>query len=63
MADAAPAKEQLRRQLERVLATETLETLPAAMVPELVAQPPALGLRRKRRLPSLKGLSPLGRKE
>jgi NTE family protein len=63
MADAAPAKEQLRRQLERVLTTETLETLPAAMVPALVAQPPSLGLRRKRRLPSLKRLSPLRRKE
>jgi NTE family protein len=63
MADAAPAKEQLRRQLDRVLTAETLETLPAVVAPELTAAPPSRPLRRRRRLPSLKRLSPMARKE
>ena len=53
MAAAAPAKEQLRRQLERVLSTETLDTLPSATVSQPVAPPPSHGLPRTRRLPSL----------
>jgi len=53
MAAAAPAKEQLRRQLERVLSTETLDTLPSATVPQAVAPPPSHGIRRTRRLPRL----------
>jgi len=50
LAAAAPAKEQLRRQLDRVLASQTLEaeTLPAVQPP--MPHPP----HRKRRLPSLK---------
>jgi NTE family protein len=47
---AAPAKDQLRRQLARVLASQTAETLPAVVAPP--APPP-----RKRRLPRLKRLS------
>ena len=58
LAAAAPAKEQLRRQLDRVLASQTLETLPAVAALE----PPGAAPRRKRRLPSLKRLSP-ARKE
>jgi NTE family protein len=50
---AAPAKEQLRRQLDRVLTSHTLETLPAAAP----AETPAAPSQRKRRLPSLKRLS------
>ena len=49
---AAPAKEQLRRQLQRVLASQTAETLPAAVPTEPAAKPA-----RKRRLPSLKQLT------
>ncbi len=47
---AAPAKEQLRRQLTRILKSQTVETLPVVTSAE--APPP-----RKRRLPSLKPLS------
>jgi NTE family protein len=56
LAAAAPAKEQLRRQLDRVLTSQTLETLPAvaALEPAAPHHPP----HRKRRLPSLKRLSP-----
>jgi NTE family protein len=56
---AAPAKEQLRRQLDRVLASQVLETLtlPAVTAPEPAATPPHPRLRR-RLLPSLKRLSP-----
>jgi NTE family protein len=50
MAAAAPAKEQLRRQLERVLSTETLDTLPSATVSQPVAPPPSHGLPRTRAL-------------
>ena len=58
LAAAAPAKEQLRRQLERVLASQTLETLPAdADAGAGAIQPPL----RKRRLPSLKRLPPAGK--
>jgi NTE family protein len=52
MAAAAPAKEQLRRQLERVLSTETLDTLPSATVPQAIA-PPSRAVPRLRRLPPL----------
>jgi NTE family protein len=58
---AAPAKEQLRRQLDRVLASQTLETLPAAAAPDRAAPAPPAG-ERKRRLPSLRRLPP-ARKE
>jgi NTE family protein len=57
LADAAPAQAQLRRQLARVLASQTLETLPAVSAQEPVVSPPARP-QRKRRLPSLKRLSP-----
>ena len=57
LAAAAPAKEQLRRQLDRVLASQTLETLPAVAALEPPAAPPHPP-HRKRRLPSLKRLSP-----
>jgi NTE family protein len=57
LADAAPAKAQLRRQLERVLASQTLETLPAVAAAEPIV-PPSPVPQRKRRLPSLKRLSP-----
>jgi NTE family protein len=50
---AAPAKEQLRRQLDRVLTSHTLETLPAAAPADAPPVPP----QRKRRLPSLKRLT------
>ncbi len=53
LATAAPAKEQLRRQLVRVLASQTAETLPAIVAPEPPAHPPP----HKRRLPRLKRLS------
>jgi NTE family protein len=53
MAAAAPAKEQLHRQLERVLSTETLDALPSGTVPQAVAPPPSPGVRRMRRLPRL----------
>jgi NTE family protein len=57
LAAAAPAKEHLRRQLDRVLASQTLEALPAAAAAEPAASPsPVPG--RKRRLPSLKRLPP-----
>ena len=49
---AEPAKAQLRRQLQRVLASQTAETLPAAAPTEPAAKPV-----RKRRLPSLKQLT------
>ena len=49
---AAPAKEQLRRQLKRVLASQTLETLPATeLPPSCRCRTP---VQRKRRLPGLK---------
>ena len=56
---AAPAKEQLRRQLDRVLASQTLETetLPVVAAPQPTDAPPD-PLQRKRRLPSLKRLAP-----
>jgi NTE family protein len=57
---AAPAKEQLRRQLDRVLASQTLETLPAT-APDRAASALLAG-ERKRRLPSLRRLPP-ARKE
>jgi NTE family protein len=57
LADAAPAQAQLRRQLERVLASQAAETLPAIAAPESANSPPPLPLR-KRRLPSFKRLSP-----
>jgi NTE family protein len=57
LVDAAPAKEQLRRQLDRVLGSQTLETLPAIAAPEAAGSPPPPA-QRKRRLPSLKRLSP-----
>lgn len=57
LAAAAPAKEQLRRQLDRVLASQTLETLPAVAAPEPAASPPNPP-QRKGRLPSLDRLSP-----
>ena len=57
LAAAAPAKEQLRRQLDRVLASQTLETLPAVAAPEPAASPPNPP-QRKGRLPSLNPLSP-----
>jgi NTE family protein len=50
LAAAEPAKEQLRRQLARVLASHTVEAEPAVAAPEPPASPP----RRKRRLPGLK---------
>jgi NTE family protein len=53
MAAAAPAKAQLRRQLERVLSTETLDTLPSATRAEPIAPPPSHAVRRTRRLPPL----------
>jgi NTE family protein len=53
---AAPAKEQLRRQLVRILESQTVETLPAPAPAQAPPTPP-----RKRRLPSLKPLR--GRKE
>jgi predicted acylesterase/phospholipase RssA len=53
MAAAAPAKEQLRRQLERVLSTETLDTLPSATHAGPIAPPPSHAVRRMRRLPAL----------
>jgi len=49
---AEPAKAQLRRQLQRVLASQTAETLPAAAPTEPAAKPA-----RKRRLPNLKQLT------
>jgi hypothetical protein len=52
MAAAAPAKDRLRRQLERVLSTETLDTLPSATVPQAIA-PPSRAVPRLRRLPPL----------
>jgi NTE family protein len=53
LAAAAPAKEQLRRQLTRVLSSQAAETLPAIEAPEPALRPP----RRKRRLPGLEVLS------
>ncbi len=49
---AMPAKEKLRRQLLRVLASQTAETLPANPAPE----PAPVG--GKKRLPRLKRLAP-----
>ena len=62
LAAAAPAKEQLRRQLDRVLASQTLETLPATAVaalelpdarpslaPQAAAPEPQDGFRRRAR--------------
>ena len=54
LAAAAPAKEQLRRQLDRVLASQTAETLPAVAA---ARRPPPSPPPRKRRLPSLKRLA------
>jgi NTE family protein len=53
LAAAAPAKAQLKRQLARVLASQTAETLPAIVVSEPPARPPS----GKRRLPGLKRLT------
>jgi len=58
LARAAPAKAQLRRQLTRILKSQTVETLPA--MPPVATPSPTPG--RKRRLPSLEQLS-RGRKE
>src|SRR5262245_7288333 len=63
MAAAAPAKERLRRQLKRVLSTETLDALPATAVHEPVPPPPSHAVRRTRRLALLKRSSPFARKE
>jgi NTE family protein len=52
LAASAPAKAQLKRQLERVLASHTAEMLPAEEGPQPTAHQP-----RKRRLPSLKRLT------
>ena len=57
LAAAAPAKEQLKRQLARVLASQTTETLPAVVASE----PPPRSPPRKRRLPSLKRLTRAGK--
>ena len=57
LASAAPAKEQLRRQLDRVLSSQAAETLPAIVAPE-PAGSSLQSPQRKRRLPSLKRLSP-----
>jgi NTE family protein len=53
LAAAGSAKAQLRRQLARVLASQTAETLPAIAGPE----PPAHPQQRKRRLPGLERLT------
>ena len=53
LAAAASAKEQLRRQLARVLSSQAAETLPAVATEAPVAAVPEP--RRKRRLPGLKG--------
>ena len=53
LAAAAPAKEQLRRQLGRVLAAQTAETVPTAAD----APPPAPTQHRKPRLPGIKRLT------
>ena len=53
LAAAAPAKAQLKRQLTRVLASQTAEALPAVVA----AEPPARSPPRKRRLPGLKRLT------
>ena len=52
LAAAEPAQAHLRRQLQRVLASQTVEALPAAVPVEPPAKPP-----RKRRLPGLKQLT------
>ena len=52
LAAAEPAKAHLRRQLQRVLASQTVETLPAVVPSEPPAKPA-----RKRRLPGLKQLT------
>jgi NTE family protein len=57
LAAAAPAKAQLKRQLARVLASQTAEALP----PIVAAEPPARPPPRKRRLPGLKRLSRAGK--
>jgi NTE family protein len=57
LAAAAPAKEHLKRQLARVLASHTTEALPAVVASE----PPPHSLPRKRRLPSLKRLTRAGK--
>jgi NTE family protein len=55
LAAAAPAKEQLRSKLARVLASQPMETLPTVATPEPPpASPPP---RKRRRLPSLERLS------
>ena len=53
LAAAAPAKEQLRSKLARVLTSHTAEMLPAVVPTEPQEHRP----QRKRRLPSLKRLS------
>jgi len=63
MAAAAPAKERLRRQLERVLSTETLDALPATTGHAPVPPPPSHAVRRTRRLAILKRSSSIARKE
>jgi NTE family protein len=57
LAAAAPAKEHLKRQLARVLASHTTEALPAVVASE----PPPHSPPRKRRLPSLKRLTRAGK--
>jgi NTE family protein len=52
LAAAAPAKEHLKRQLARVLASQTAEALPAVVASDAPAPSP-----RKRRLPGLKRLT------
>ena len=57
LAAAAPAKEHLKRQLARVLASQTAEALPA-IVPSEPPEPSPPG---KRRLPRLKRLTRAGK--
>jgi len=57
LAAAAPAKEHLKRQLARILASHTTEALPAVVASE----PPPHSPPRKRRLPSLKRLTRAGK--
>jgi NTE family protein len=57
LAAAETAKAQLRRQLQRVLSSQTAETLPAAEATEAPTKPTL-----KRRLPGLKQLTTRGRR-
>jgi len=56
LAAAAPAKEHLKRQLARILASHTTEALPV-----VASEPPPRSPPRKRRLPSLKRLTRAGK--